>query len=113
MRAKLIRRLEMAPGHPEWKAGQKQWLEVGTVLDHPQAYLLVRQGCAEPADDECEKRSAMTNSQKIQAQAAYRRLEKGIHPDDFEAFDAGLIDGYDPETGEAVPGPNYIEEDDD
>lgn len=110
MKAELTHRLEMAPSHPDWKEGVKQWLEPGTILEHRQAYLLVRQGCAKPADDECEKAAAMNNTQRQQAQKAYNRLARGIHPDDFEAFDEGLMTGYDPETGEWLPGPNHVED---
>lgn len=112
MQAKLITRLEMAPGHPDWEPGVKQWLEPGTVIDHPRSYMLVRMGCAVPADDECEKAASMTNGQKQQAQHAYKRLERGIAPEDFAAFDSGEMLGYNPD-GSWIPGPNFTSTEDD
>jgi hypothetical protein len=78
----------------------------GAIIDHPQAYMLVRQGCAEPADDDCAKRAARSPKQQAEAQYAYERLAKGIHPEDFERYDAGYIAGYNPD-GSYIPGPNW------
>jgi hypothetical protein len=104
----------MAPGHPEWKPGVKQWLEPGTVIEHPRSYMLVRMGVADAADDEAEKAANMTNTQKQQAKVAYERVSRGIAPEDYEAFDDGEIMGYNPD-GSPIPGPNadFDEEDDD
>lgn len=103
MRAKLTRRLEMGPTHPDYVAGTTQYVEAGDVLEHPQAFWLVRQGVAEPADDECEKAARMTATQKQAAREAYERVSRGIHPEDYEAFELGEIDGY--VDGEPIPGP--------
>ena len=81
---------------------------VGTVLDHPESYYLVRQGCAVPADQECEIRAARSPEQQRAAQYAYERLNRGIHPEDFAAYDSGWMTGYNPD-GMYIPGPNYHE----
>lgn len=113
MKAELLRRLEMGPTHPEYVSGEKKWLDVGHVIDHPQSFMLVRMGVAKAADDECEKAAQMTATAHQKAVAAYERLEKGIAPEDFDAFDSGEMSGYDPETGEPILGPNAVDEDDD
>lgn len=93
----------------------------GAIIDHPQAYMLVRQGCAVPADEDCAIRAARSPEQQRAAQYAYERLSRGIHPEDFANYDAGYIAGYNPD-GSYIPGPNWdqmpqhvetIEEDDD
>lgn len=115
MKAELTRRMEMGPTHPDYVAGTKQWLEPGTVLEHPESYKLVQMGVAKPADDECVKAAGMDAAKMKAATQAYKRLEAGIAPEDFAAFDAGEMLGYD-EDGEWIPGPNYVEpvdEDDD
>jgi hypothetical protein len=79
----------------------------GTVIDHPDAHMLVRQGCAVPADDECARAVAdMTPERTAAAQAHYEMVAKGIHPDDYEAYQAGAMVGYTPE-GDWQPGPNF------
>ena len=78
----------------------------GAIIDHPQAYMLVRQGCAVPADDDCAKRAARSPEQQAAAQYAYERLSRGIHPEDFDRYDAGYIVGYNPD-GSYIPGPNW------
>ena len=77
----------------------------GTEIEHPDAFKLVRRGAAEPADEECAEAAGMTEYQMAVAQHAQRRTAAGIHPEDFEAFDAGLMVGYYPD-GRHVPGPN-------
>lgn len=110
MIAQLTKRLEMGPTHPDYVPGK--WLEVGALVENPDAYMLVRLGVAVPFDDECKLAANMTNGQMDAAQAAHRRVSLGIHPDDYAAFDAGQMLGYD-EDGSWIPGPNAIEEDDD
>ena len=78
---------------------------VGTVIEHPDAYKLVQLGVAVPEDEECIRRANMTELQMAQAQQGQRRVSLGIHPEDYEAFDAGEIAGYYPD-GTAIPGPN-------
>jgi len=85
---------------------------VGAIIDHPQAFWLVRMGVAESADAECRERANRSPEQCAKAQKAYERLEAGIHPDDFAAYDAGLMRGYNSD-GSWIPGPAYEEEDED
>ena len=83
-------------------------IPVGTVIEHPDAYKLVRLGCAVPADNECYFRANMTQRQMAVAQHAQRRTAAGIHPEDFEAYDRGEMVGYFPD-GSWVPGENADE----
>ncbi|MEO1063748.1 MAG: hypothetical protein AAFZ07_20210 [Actinomycetota bacterium] len=86
---------------------------IGTVIDHPDAYKLVKMGCAKPADAECLERAEEWAARLgkplpeclAEAFVAYRATSKGIHPDDLEKFKSGEIDGYTPD-GKYVPGPN-------
>jgi hypothetical protein len=80
-------------------------IPIGTIIEHQDAYRLVRLGAAEPADDECEQRAAMTAEQMRVAQYHQRRTAAGIHPDDFDAFERGEMVGYYPD-GSFIPGPN-------
>ena len=80
-------------------------IPIGTIVDNPEAWLLVQMGAAVPVDEECEQAANMTQHQMDKAQHSQRRASAGIHPDDFEAFDAGEIDGYYPD-GTCRPGPN-------
>ena len=90
------------------KGGDHAWQPVGTIIDHPDAYRLVRHGCAEPADEECEWAANMSSEALAKAQAAYPKIAAGIMPEDREAWDLGFMRGYNPD-GTWVPGPNYDE----
>lgn len=79
----------------------------GTVIDHPDAYLLVRLGCAESVDAECAEKAARSPQQLAQARKAQERTSRGIHPDDFEAYDRGEMIGYEAD-GSPIPGPNFV-----
>ena len=83
---------------PYWKKG--------TTREFPDAYIHVQHGLALPADDECIKKVGLTKDELDALQKYYLRVSKGIHPDDFAAFDAGAITGYDA-AGNYVPGPNW------
>lgn len=79
----------------------------GTLLEHPEAFWLVRAGEALPDDDECRKACEM-NDEAIQ-RAIEARKKMHIHPADRRLYDAGLITGYNgdgsyelTETGKAV-----------
>lgn len=87
--------------------GQYYW-PVGTIEDHPKAYMLVRMGVAEPADDECRLRAAMSTDDMKHAQRQQELVSKGIEPDDYQRYLDGEILGYD-EDGNDIPGPNYKE----
>lgn len=93
---------------PECKSrvGQRSGrVPAGTILENPDVHTLVRLGMAVPADDECAKAAGMTPEQMKAAQHAQEKVRLGIHPDDFEAFDAGIMRGYNPD-GTFIPGPN-------
>lgn len=78
----------------EMRRTDKTLSPAGTVIDHPDAYKLVRLGVAEPADDECRERCGMTPERMKAAQAAAARAEAGIHPEDHEAYAKGWMVGY-------------------
>ena len=83
-------------------------LPAGTIIDHPEAWKLVKMGVAIPADDECEKRAGMNAAQLAAAQVAQEKTRAGIAPEDYEAFEQGLMVGYEPD-GSWKPGLNYEE----
>ena len=85
--------------------GQFYW-PVGTEEEHPKAYRLVRMGIAEPADDECRLRAAMSTQEMKLAGRQYEMVSKGIQPEDYQRYLDGEILGYD-EDGNDVPGPNW------
>lgn len=84
--------------------------KVGSVLTHPDAFRLVQMGCALPADEECATAANRSTLQLAAAQAAYERTVRGIMPEDFDLYNAGIIEGY---TGDDTvndgykPGPNW------
>ena len=78
----------------------------GAVIDFPDCWRLVQMGCAVPADDECARKANRNVRQMAEAKKAYDRVQAGIHPDDFELFDAGVIAGYEG-NGDYKPGPNW------
>lgn len=79
----------------------------GWEIDEPMAWRHVINGIAEPSDDECMEavKSRFTDTQIWSARIAQRRVAKGIHPDDYEKFENGEIDGYAPD-GSYILGPN-------
>lgn len=80
----------------------------GTILEFNKAHILVKMGVAEPADDECAQAAGLSPTQMAAAQHAQERVRLGIHPDDYEAFDSGIMAGYNPD-GSFKPGPNYAD----
>ena len=92
-----------------WRNGRMepvQFWRLGAIVSRPDSYMLVRMGVAEPHDEECLQRAAMTPEQAREAQHAARRVTAGISPEDFPLYDAGIITGYNPD-GSYVPGPNW------
>lgn len=71
--------------------------ERGQVIEHWDAPKLVRMGVAEPEDRECTAAAKTSDALLDAAIRAYERAARGIHPDEFEAYDAGLMNGYDAE----------------
>ena len=80
----------------------------GTIIKDPRAFMLVRMGMAEPADDECRIRAARTPEQIAAAVKAQDRVSKGIAPEDTERYDRGEMLGYNPD-GTDIKGPNWAE----
>ena len=86
----------------------------GAIVEHPEAFRLVQNGLAIPADDECKDRANMSPAMIENAKFAYERLQRGIHIDDFDRYGRGELIGYNAD-GSDIPGPNAVEdiEDDD
>lgn len=63
--------------------GHRCWNE-GAVIDHPQAYLLVRNGVAEPADEECKKRAGMSSDQMKVSQEKFQDMLNRIEDERAE-----------------------------
>lgn len=89
MKCKLLRPMTCVEN------GEEVERPAGHVIDHPEAALLVRQGVAVPVDEECAARAGLSEEKLKAAQHAYERLSRGIHPDDFDIYKAGLMNGYD------------------
>lgn len=87
--------------------GKRIW-NVGAVIEHEEAYKLVRLGVAVPADEECAARAKMSQERIEKALHAADRVAAGIHPEDYELFDSGRILGYNPD-GSYITGPNAPE----
>ncbi len=52
-------------------------LPAGTIIDDQDAWILVQNGHAEPADDECKLAANMTHSEMDEAKAKYQKLALG------------------------------------
>lgn len=104
MKCELIRDMRCDPDD-EFPDGVKP---KGTIIDHHQAWILVRQGVAKPADQECADKAGVSPLQLAVKAKAYDRVAKGIHPDDYKAYNAGFMDGYNAD-GTWKPGPNHAE----
>jgi hypothetical protein len=83
-------------------------MSIGTVIDHPQAFLLVENGCAEPADEECRKAAPLTPEEIKRRHDIYQRMTAGVSQEDVEAWNRGWMRGYNPD-GTWKPGPNAEE----
>ena len=105
MQCKLLHDTPAAPTIPPNEIVKPR----GSIVTHPDAYILVQLGLAVSEDAECEKKVNRTPEQLIAAQYEYMRTKKGIHPDDFHLYDAGRMDGYNSD-GSMKPGPNYVED---
>lgn len=115
MLATLIVDREAAAEMPEpyvVRENGKRIVKAGTTINHLMAFRLCQMGIAVPADEECRLATNRSDEQLKAAQHAAKRLDKGIHPDDFEAYDAGVMDGYNTD-GSFKPGPNAAAETED
>jgi hypothetical protein len=116
LKAELLKDTEAAPS----AAGDERLVTIngkphfpaGTIIEHPQAYRLVKMGVAKPADGECVVAAGMTTEQQQAAQVTQELVSKGIHPEDYQAYLDGIMIGYD-EDGKYIPGPNYTEDEPD
>lgn len=97
----------------EQRDGRWYW-RVGAQIENPRAYLLCINGDADPADEECQERveawrqrHGVTRKMSISAR---ERLARGIHPVDFDRYDAGEIIGYNAD-GSYKRGPNWTDDD--
>lgn len=110
MQAKLCKEMRQRDGNDA--KGRPKYVKkpAGTIIDHPLAFHLVRNGCADPHDQECHDKIfnelGYTAETLAKAKHAQERTAAGIHPDDFAAFDSGKMIGYDAD-GNHIPGPNY------
>ncbi len=95
---KNIRRNGRMQDVPHWK--------MGAIVDMPDSHKLVAMGCAIPADEECQLACGMTIVEIRAALRAQDKVSLGIHPHDYEKFDNGEIEGYNPD-GSYKPGPNF------
>lgn len=89
--------------------GSSEYVEMpaGYVIDHPDAWQQVMSGNAEPADDECQKRCEAAGLTKDLAADLKRRGERQmrrIHPEDWDIYEAGLMNGYDAEMRPTLDG---------
>ena len=107
MKARLLRDSEMHVGTDAANLPIFRPVPRGTVVDHPDAHLLVKAGAAMPADDECAQRCAMTAEAMAAAERRWERANKGIAAEDYAAFDAGEMVGYNPD-GTPIPGPHAV-----
>ncbi len=95
---------DLAAVHPEdWPPNGI--IPAGTVLESEQIFKFVQHGAADPADEECRIRAGMDDAEIKLAKYRQRRLAAGIHYDDIDAYDQGLMVGYD-DDGKWIPGPN-------
>ncbi len=83
----------------------------GTVIEGValRPWFYVQMGAAVPLDDECRMAAGMTDDQIDLQCKLYEAKLAGIQPEDMAAWKAGAMTGYDPETGDWIPGPNYAE----
>ena len=101
MKVKLIREMQ-GDQCAQFLDGKRP---AGTVIDDPEAYLLVQLGVAIPVDEEATRAAGMSELQMNHAQRAYQKVSLGIHPEDYERFDSGEMAGYYAD-GSEIPGPN-------
>lgn len=81
----------------------------GTIRDCKWSVEWCLRGMAEPADTECLLGTGLTDQELKVQQHKYGRMAAGIHPDDFDLYDRGVISGYEEVDGQTayLPGPNY------
>lgn len=98
--------IDRSSGQPYWKLGAV------VEVDRRGAQLLVGNGDCEPADLEAEEACKGWTSRRADVLLSREMLARAIDPEDRERFRNGEILGYD-ENGNDIPGPNWVEPDDD
>lgn len=98
---------QVSPNIVQTEAGTV-WKE-GTVFEVSarEAVLLVRNGDAEPADDEADKACGNWKQNRDLVLLSREMLAKGILPEDREAYRRGEFLGYD-SLGRKIPAPGFI-----
>jgi hypothetical protein len=91
MRVKIIVEREQVLSRKPLKT---KTLKPGDIIESPDAYQLIQVGIAVPDDDESRLACGMDEGQIKQAAIAAERTRLGIHPDEFDLYAAGLMDGY-------------------
>lgn len=116
MKAKLIREVQRLVRDYDRKTRRRKLrIEVvpsGTPISGRNVHLLCLQGIAVPLDAECRAKVNMTDSQIEAASNAYDIIDRGIHPEDYDAYKQGLMTGYKPDGVEGdswIHGPNWTE----
>lgn len=84
------------------------WLPVGTEIDHPDAHYIVKNGQADPSDEECRIECACSPEELAARYLAAEMLDKGIAPNDRALYAKGYILGYN-KDGSFKPGPKWTE----
>lgn len=124
MQCRLIRDLAYDDTAPKHLRGQPA--PAGSVIEGPDCWQIVTAGHAVPHDTECADQvwrdkfpgepiedGGLSDDQLARLRTCVEKLirngaavARGIHPEDYEDFYAGRMTGYDPETGEPIPGEN-------
>lgn len=94
------------------RQGREPFHKIGTTISHPKAFRLVQLGVAVPADKECEDKVRTILPMMDRLIFLGKRSERGIHMDDFKAYEDGLMTGYKPDGthGDSWQhGPNWTE----
>lgn len=113
MKAKLIRQAKRLVRDKDRTGKRKLRIEkipAGTEIEGPKVHLLCLQGMAVPMDKECMRKVNMTDEQIEAATKAYEKIAAGIQPEDYDAFERGLMSGYKPDGKEGdtwKPGKNW------
>ena len=97
--------IDRSSGQPFWKLGAV------VSVERRGAQLLVGNGDCEPADEEAEQACKGWREKRPDVLLSREMLARAIDPEDRERFRNGEILGYD-ENGNDIPGPNWIEPDD-
>lgn len=83
------------------------FFKMGAEVEGPDVHWLVRFGVAIPADEACAVRARMSPEKMQAAQRAQELMARHIEPEDGDLFDAGVIEGVDPVTGDYIQGENW------